>query len=142
MRRPIEAHEVVYLHACGARLAELRRDAGLSQRKLATAAELAPSTVERVEAGTRRTRRSTLDRIAGALNRPEAAAELADLAGPALAPESPYAERIARRRERRKRSAECARQRKVGSELLALAWLYAHGSRAELADYLHRRGAL
>ncbi len=48
MRRPIEAHEVVYLHACGARLAELRRDAGLSQRKLATAAELVERGVLRV----------------------------------------------------------------------------------------------
>ncbi len=64
-----------------------------------------------IENGGRRTRRSTLGRVAAALTdanpslgdeKPLADA-LAELAGPALAPESPHAERIARRRQRRKR---------------------------------------
>jgi transcriptional regulator with XRE-family HTH domain len=68
---------------------------------LAEASELSTSGIARIETGTRRTRPSTLDRIAVALGDPELAKELAQLAGPARAPESPYAERIARRRARR-----------------------------------------
>jgi transcriptional regulator with XRE-family HTH domain len=102
-RRPIDDGEVDRLEALGSRLADLRRSAGLSQARLATRGELAPSTIERLEAGTRRTRRSTLERIARALELPDAAGELVDLAGPTLAPESAYADRIARRRERRGR---------------------------------------
>ena len=82
-RRPIDDGEVERLEALGSRLADLRRSAGLSQVRLATRAELAPSTIERLEAGTRRTRRSTLGRIARALELPDAAGELVDLAGPA-----------------------------------------------------------
>jgi transcriptional regulator with XRE-family HTH domain len=95
-RRPIEAAEITHLEALGACLAAVRRDRGVTQAVLAEAAELSTSGIRRIEAGTRRTRRSTLDGIAAALDEPELADELARLAGPALAPESPYAERIAR----------------------------------------------
>jgi hypothetical protein len=57
--------------------------------------------MSRIERGLRRTRASTLDRIACALGEPALGGELARLAGPALAPESEYAERITRRRVRR-----------------------------------------
>ena len=100
-RHPIEAHEIPYLETLGERLASLRRDQCLTQVALAQMAELSTSSIARIEAGTRRTRRSTLDRIATALGHPELADELERVAGPAIAPESPYAERITRRRERR-----------------------------------------
>lgn len=131
--------------------------AGLSQVRLATAAELASSTIERIESGARRTRRSTLERITAALERPKVAAELAAFAGPALAPESEYAERIVRRRERRgrpnrNRAAHAAhveaRERErveragTGPDIVTLARLYASGSSAELAAVLSRRGEL
>jgi transcriptional regulator with XRE-family HTH domain len=64
--RPIEAAEITYLEALGAHLAAVRRDHGLTQAALAEAAELSTSGIRRIEAGTRRTRRSTLDRMAAA----------------------------------------------------------------------------
>src|SRR5689334_17154271 len=87
--------------------------AGLTQRALANTAELSVSMIGRIEAGTRRTRRSTLERIAAAFDQPELGEELARLAGPALAPESAYAGRIATRRQRR---TEKARRRQAHAE--------------------------
>jgi transcriptional regulator with XRE-family HTH domain len=110
-RRPIESDEVPYLVALGCRVRELRGRAELTQAKLADLAGLSVSTVGRIEAGARRTRRSTLGRIVAAVARadpslgePEPLVDsLAGLGGPALAPESVFADRIARRRERRAR---------------------------------------
>ncbi len=82
----------------------------MSQATLAERAELARTTVERIEVGTRRTRRSTLERIARALGSPDACEELAALAGPALAPESSHPDRIERRRSRRTRREERRRE--------------------------------
>jgi transcriptional regulator with XRE-family HTH domain len=90
----------------GARLAELRRKRRLAQTDLAEIAKLSTRGFQRIEAGHRRTRLSTLDRLAAALGDESLARELAALAGPALAPESAHAERITRRRERRSRKAE------------------------------------
>jgi transcriptional regulator with XRE-family HTH domain len=59
--------EVPYLEAMGTRLRELRQAAGLSQRELADLAQLRQPALSRVERGLRRTRRSTLLRLAGAL---------------------------------------------------------------------------
>lgn len=130
-RRPIGPAEVPHLEALGRRLSELRRAAGLSRAALARAAELSSPTVGRLEAGTRRTRASTLARLAGALAGPDEApalvAELAALAGPALAPESDFAERVDRRRARRARRAEReaeaeeARQERADAALAAEA---------------------
>lgn len=109
-RRPITEAEVADLERLGAQVRELRHEAGMTQQQLADAAQLSRSQVRRIEAGTRRTRRSTLERIA------EAVADLIDddaddltdrlesTAGAALAPESAYAERVADRRERRHRA--------------------------------------
>ncbi len=127
-RRPIAPLEVFPLEALAGRLRELRTAAGLSRMELAESAELAPSTVERIERATRRTRRSTLERIAKVLDAD--ASQLADLAGPALAPESDYAERVSRRRARRtqrqrnrdewaERTRALAEEREVGAALVA-----------------------
>lgn len=118
-RRPIAPAEVPHLEALGAHLSERRRAAGLSRAALARAAGLSPPTVGRLEVGTRRTRATALARLARALAGPEEApalaAELVALAGPALAPESGFAERVERRRERRarrtRRRAEATRSR-------------------------------
>lgn len=127
-RRPISPAELPHLEALGVRLVELRHEAGLSRRVVAERAQVARSTIERIEAGTRRTRRSTLERIAGALGRLDAARELAALAGPALAAESDHAGRVARRRGRRARQArDRAAWEKVRRERDA-AW----AARAEL----------
>jgi transcriptional regulator with XRE-family HTH domain len=104
--RPIEDAEIPYLEALGERLKRARCSRDVTQVELGKAAQLSVSTIQRIEAGTRRTRRSTLERIAEALGDPQLADVLADLAGPALSPESPYAERIARRRGRRHRRRE------------------------------------
>jgi len=69
---------------------------------------MAESTVRRIEVGTRRTRRSTLKRLVDVLlaehpedRRARSVVRLADLARTGIAAESPHADRIQRRRERR-----------------------------------------
>jgi transcriptional regulator with XRE-family HTH domain len=121
-RRPIEPWETPNLRAAGQRLAALRREYGLTQTQLAQRAE-------RIEAGARRTRRSTLERIGEALANPSVAAEIAKLAGPSLAPESEFAERVGRRRARRSRkranaqeAARSAEVRELLDSLASLAW--------------------
>jgi len=93
--RPIAAHEQPYLDALGRRLRELRRAAGLTQAALGLAAGLHPVSVRRIELGLRRTRRGTLRQLVLALGTDPAGVdrlldELVDLAGPALAKESPW----------------------------------------------------
>jgi transcriptional regulator with XRE-family HTH domain len=128
-RRPITSAELPALAAMGARVRELRAAAGLSLRGLAEAAGLSRRGLSMLERGVRRTRRSTIDRLAGVLAEPlgrlpgEVAAELAALAGDALAPESEHAERVARRAERRQarrrrhREATAAEQARVQAEV-------------------------
>jgi transcriptional regulator with XRE-family HTH domain len=110
-RRPIEAWEVAHLERLAAGLRTARSAAGLSQCHLALRAGMNPSRVHRIEAAVRRTRLSTLQRIAEALvgaapwmgDAERVAADLATLAGLGLAPESLYRERVQRRRARRER---------------------------------------
>ena len=93
----------------GRRVSELRVQTGLSHRVIAAGAVLTSRQLERIESAGRRTRRSTLDRILGAMltgcpdlgDREVLLAELVALAGPALAGESPYAAKSAARRERK-----------------------------------------
>ena len=66
-RRPIELWEVAHLERLAAGLRTARRAAGLSQCGLAWRAGLNPTTVYRIEAAVRRTRLSTLRRLAEAL---------------------------------------------------------------------------
>lgn len=112
-RRPVEPWEQPYLDALGTALRALRRDAGLTQADLAWRAGLAERSLRRIEHGQRRTRRSTLSRLVVGLLPSAAdgtaAAELEEAlvltAGPALAPESAYKERVQARRDRRRRRA-------------------------------------
>ena len=107
-RRPIPDGEVHLLEELGRGIAHARVLAGLSHRALAESALMHPTSIARIEYGTRRTRASALKRIAGAL-----AAECADLdadalveswlrlGGRAIAPESDFAERLEVRRPSR-----------------------------------------
>jgi transcriptional regulator with XRE-family HTH domain len=113
-RRPIENHERPHLAELGAALRSLRQHAGLSRAVLADRTGMNQRSISRIEAGERRTRRSTLTRILKALvNEDETLGEtdylldgLVRRAGPALAAESPYQERIEARRLRREKREE------------------------------------
>lgn len=92
--------------ALGSALRRVRRDRKISQRSLARTAQISERHLQRLERGERLTRASTLDRLARALEPDEAAAqvlltEFLALAGPTLADETAYAERVERRRARR-----------------------------------------
>jgi hypothetical protein len=109
-RRPIADEEVAQLQALGDEIRRLRwRVANVSRSRLAIRAEVSVRQLEQIEQAIRRTRRSTLTRIAGALVeiQPDIGAadelveHLADLAGAALAPESDYRERVDKRRRAR-----------------------------------------
>jgi transcriptional regulator with XRE-family HTH domain len=110
-RQPIRPDEVPHLEGLGARVRQLRNAAGLTQGELARLSHLSLFQVWAIEHACRRTRRSTLARIAGAIVSVDPAytdaekltEQLATAAGPALAPESAYAELIAKRRRRRVR---------------------------------------
>jgi transcriptional regulator with XRE-family HTH domain len=105
---------VPHLERLAAGLRTARLAAGLTQSRLAVQAGLNPTTIYRIEAAVRRTRASTLRRVAEALVKAEprlgdparVTADLATLAGSGLAPESNYRERIERRRVRRERRLE------------------------------------
>lgn len=112
-RRPLLAREVPHAERLGRLLATTRRALNLSQSDVAFSAGLHRVSIDRLEHGKRRTRRSTLTRIAAAfvLAEPrlgpveELAASFVDAAGPALAEESVHAERVARRRASREERA-------------------------------------
>ncbi len=111
-RRPITTDEQPGLDTLGRLLREYRTSAHLTRADLAQLVGVHPSTIERIERATRRTRRSTLEAIALALaeviGQPTSAisSPLLTVGAPVLAPESEYADRIARRRQRRHRKAE------------------------------------
>lgn len=113
-RRPIEDDERPHLLALGSALRSLRNHAGLSQDAVADLTGMHPRSIERIESGHRRTRRSTLARILAVLisndrglgDVDQLLAGLIRRAGPALAPESAYQARIEARRARRERRKE------------------------------------
>lgn len=109
-RRPITPDEAPQLQALGDEIRRLRwRVAHVSRSKLAIRSEVSIRQLEQIEQAIRRTRRSTLGRIAGALvelepdigSADQLVEHLAALAGPALAPESAYRERVEKRRRAR-----------------------------------------
>ena len=109
-RRPITPEEVPGLEALGAELRRLRRTAArVARPRLAVHAQVSIRQIEQIERAIRRTRRSTLNRIAAALvelqpdlgHADDLAAHLASLAGTGLAPESRYAARVEKRRKAR-----------------------------------------
>jgi transcriptional regulator with XRE-family HTH domain len=109
MRRPLRAYERPHLLNLGRLLRAHRLGSGLTQSELALFADLSRVQVARIETAASRTRRSTLARMAAALvlHNPALAPvwrlteDLAGAAGPALAEESQYAERVSRRRRAR-----------------------------------------
>lgn len=125
-RRPLRAYERVHLERLGRLLATTRRAVGVTQGELALAAGLSRVQLARIETGVRRTRRSTLTRIAAALvfEAPTLGSverlvdDLVEEAGPALAEESAYAERVARRRALRVERADRAEDREEESSTL------------------------
>ncbi len=107
-RRPILDWERPLLTRLGVRVRTLRQAAGMTQARLAASAGIAERSLRRIEYGERRTRRSTLRRLAQSIaeqhdgqHARELLADLLEAVGPALAPESSYAERIEARRVRR-----------------------------------------
>lgn len=118
-RRPIRQEETFNLKQLGREVRAFRRRVGLSQQQLADRALLHKSALSWIETGQRRTRASTLRRIAQALVNSGAHVDVehlvsafVDRAGDALAPESDYAERVdRRRRERFRRQINAERER-------------------------------
>ncbi len=102
--RLIEPHERETLEELGALLAHARRAAGLTQRQLALASALTIRHVQYLEAGQRRTRLSTLARIADFLGimlqaDPDGLLDLfVETAGESLAAETEHPEHDEHRR--------------------------------------------
>ncbi len=159
MRRPLRAHERAHLERLGRLLSTTRRAVGLTQESLALTAGLSRTHVDRLEHGTRRTRRSTLTRIAavfvhevprlGPVDR--LVDDLVSTAGPALAEESVYAERVTRRRRLRVETAYRQAKRREELALWRLLYVQEHSRdqwrteeqmdelRAEMWGYLEQR---
>lgn len=99
--RPIQDSERPYLEALGRRVKDLRESVMLTQEQLADGAGISQGFLSQIETGKRRTRRSTLDRIVYAIESgyTELGESFASTAGPALAAESPYGTRLARKQE-------------------------------------------
>jgi transcriptional regulator with XRE-family HTH domain len=141
-RRPIEEYEKPHLAELGTALRTLRQHAGLSQAVLADHTGMNPRSISRIESGERRTRRSTLTRLLTALlNEDETLGELDYLldglvrrAGPALAAESPYQERVEARRLRReeRKEREWLRRMAVEDEARRISNLLLHQQISEL----------
>lgn len=150
-RAPLTDSEAFFAEVLGRQLRSYREDAGLTRRELAAAAMLSAGQLGRIEWGTRRTRRSTLTRIAWALHGSDAdpsaleafVDELVGIAGPALAAESEYAERVGRRRERRFKKVEKAEDKVVNDSLpmarnLAVAAVDHHERTGRWPDWMVR----
>lgn len=126
-RRPILQREVPHLERLGRLLSTTRRALGLTQQEVALAAALHWTSLQRIELGTRRTRRSTLRRIAAVfvLEAPRLGPverlleDFVQAAGPALAEESAFAERVGRRRQVREERAWQAARVKRRDNLIA-----------------------
>ena len=105
---PLRESEIQHLEQLGTRLRTARAIAGVSRSGLARATGLNPKTIYRIESGTRRTRARTIRILAAVLSDdPDALTkELIETAGPALAAESRFIDRVESRRLRRVRRTE------------------------------------
>jgi transcriptional regulator with XRE-family HTH domain len=135
--RPISGEEVPYLVRAGAHLRAVREACGVPRSALAAATGLNAKTIYRIQVGARRTRARTLKVIAAALTDApdEFAAELIALAGPALAPESAYVQRVETRRLRQLRRIQVLEARKTyAAERAAIEtrWAERRASRARM----------
>lgn len=142
-RRPIASEEVAGLRALGDEIRRLRGQvARVARPRLAVRSEVSIRQLEQIEQAIRRTRRSTLARIAGALvelepsigTADELVARLVALAGPALAPESDYHERV----EKRRRSRWARLRRRVDHRFI-LPMLFAQLDAELRAEWLEAR---
>ncbi|MDP9436468.1 MAG: helix-turn-helix domain-containing protein [Actinomycetota bacterium] len=116
--RPLDDDEREGWQVFGALLARTRHDAGLTQYQLACAAGMGERHLQRLEAGERRTRPSTLAALTDFLSRfvdtdaDVLAGALLEVSEVTLAPESAYDDKRAVRWQRRARRAwfdECGR---------------------------------
>lgn len=104
---PLTPEEYAGAEALGGYIRELRFAGGLSVPRAARASDMSENGWWRIENATRRTRHSTVERIAKGLGAVlgidpnEVYAELVKRADNALAPESEYRERVERRRAER-----------------------------------------
>ncbi len=142
--------EVAAASQLGQLLSELRRASGLSQRETAVAAQVSPRHLRRLERGERRTRLSTLERLAGALAGPGTLDRgehllrvLLQAAGPALAPESEHRQRVENRRELRWRQREATYDSRTTAEVWAgflvrhaREWVDANGRTQRAVKYV------
>jgi transcriptional regulator with XRE-family HTH domain len=108
LSEPVTIDERSRLVTLGQRLMAARNDAGWTRAQLAAAVGMNRKSVWRMKVGTRRTRVRSLAVIAQVISDSpeELVRELIELGGSAIAPESPYVERIERRRLRRVRRIE------------------------------------
>jgi transcriptional regulator with XRE-family HTH domain len=103
-RRPIEVWEREHLARLGTTLKAARLQGGLTVQELAHRADLSARHLHRLERGERRTRSSTLHRLAHVLSPGDSDRLVEDwlaIVGMAVAPESRFAARVVRRRQRR-----------------------------------------
>jgi hypothetical protein len=108
-RQPITDAEVSYLKALGSEVSRPRKAAGLTTADLDRRADVSPEQARNIQGGTRRTRRSTLARIAETLvdprdelgDRDTLLKRLRSVAGPGSAEESRSAEHLGDNRRRR-----------------------------------------
>ena len=138
---PITERERPYLVALGTRLHAAREAAGVSRAELADRTGLNAKTIWRIEAGTRRTRKRTLRIIASEITDPgeDLAQQLINIGGPAIALESPFVERIERRRARRLRRIQVLAEREeYAAERAALEATWAERT----ASHLRFRAAM
>ena len=111
LRRPIAPEEVQHLERLASELRSQRTAAELSRPELAALSSTSAETIKGIELMKARTRVSTLERLSRALAHAQPQlgvaesllARLVAAAGPALAPESKYSDRVEARRERRAR---------------------------------------
>jgi transcriptional regulator with XRE-family HTH domain len=114
---PVTDDERPRLMALGSCLRAAREEAGWTRAQLADATGLNRKTIWRIEWGARRTRFRTLAAIAQLISDSpeELVSELIELSGSAIAAESPYVDRIERRRLRRVRRIEVLAQRRANA---------------------------
>jgi transcriptional regulator with XRE-family HTH domain len=127
-RRPLTPDEIPHAEALRAVLRSLRIESGSSATDLAFYSEMARQHLHRIETGIRRTRASTLARLAESLairlhvSDFELTVRLIETAGIAIAPETDYLERVNKRRKERtaKNEKRADQHAKYGAILLEL----------------------
>ena len=149
-RHPLTRSEWQAAAELGRLLQDLRFAAGISQREAACRVALSVRHLRRLERGERRTRRSTLARIAASYaaahpalgSQDHVLGQLLESGLEVVADESEYADRVATRRARRSQRASASWESKataevVGGEVVRLAaeWVDGDGQRRRRVNY-------